>query len=102
MYTRSYSVSMTKRFLGHQTRHSCQQSGGENIGGEQGTVQVEVIVDHSLRSKTVAGTRVGAIGIGMAHRAVGIELAQNFSQTAGIVGAEVKSGIAPDFAKAGN
>src|SRR5579863_8196628 len=83
-------------------KHHATDSGGQGAGGDQRAVQIEVIVDHALGGEALAGASVGAIGVGVAEGAVGVELAKGFGETAGIVGPEVKGGVAPDFAEAGN
>src|ERR1700680_1571659 len=77
-------------------------SGGQGAGGDQAAVKFEVVVDHAFGGEAFAGAGVGAVGIGVAHGAVGVELAKSVSQTAGVVGAEVEGGVAPNFAEAGN
>src|ERR1700734_1315553 len=80
--------------------HSGMVSGCQRVGLEQAAVEVEVVVDHPFGGETFPGARKGAIGIGVAQGAVGIELGKNCSQAARAVGAEVECGVAPDFAEA--
>ena len=51
--------------------------GGQGFFGEQGAVEIEVIVDHAFGGETFAGARVGAVGVGVAQGAIGIELAKS-------------------------
>src|SRR5205807_7801295 len=71
-------------------------------GGDQAAVKLEVVVEHALGSKALAGSLVGAIGLVAAEIAVGAQGAESFGQAVGIVSFEVKRTVSPDFAEAGN
>src|SRR5271156_1072442 len=79
----------------------CARSGSERFVGNKASIKIDVAIDHAIGGETLAGAGEGAVGVGLAHRTVGIELAQHSGQAVGVVRAEVDCGIAPDFAEAG-
>src|SRR5436853_7668792 len=89
-----------KSGLGMTRRPGILSRGGS--GGDQAAVKLEVVVEHALGSKALAGSLVGAVGLGAAEIAVGAQSAEGFGKAVGIVGSEVSRAISPDLAKAGN
>src|SRR5437016_14637553 len=89
-----------KSGLGMTRRPGILSRGGS--GGDQAAVKLEVVVEHAPGSKALAGSLVGAVGLGAAEIAVGAQGAESFGQAVGIVSFEVKCTVSLDFAEAGN
>src|SRR5882757_110684 len=68
----------------------------------QGTVELQVLVDHALVIVTIACALVGPVGVRSALFAILGKLADGGCQAGSIVRAEIDSIVAPDFAETGD
>src|SRR5580704_1466297 len=99
-YYVSYSIKCQEKMP--NLRAICVSLGGEGIRSDQATVEVEVVIDHAFGGKALAGAGVSAVAVSVAQAAIGVKAAKNLGEAVGVVRAEIKRGVSPDFAKAGN
>src|SRR5579864_3593905 len=76
--------------------------GGGRASRLQTAIELQTVIDHALRGEAIARAIVSKFGISPPHGPIFTEQADALSKAFRIVGAEVKRGIAPDLAEAGN
>src|SRR5215467_5932952 len=69
---------------------------------KEGAIELQVVIQHSFRRESVAGTLISQVTISTAQVAIIAEHANRLGETFGVIALEVHGSVIPDLAERGD